>query len=127
MRGAVRGAAIAAITAAVVVPLIRRRAHVRPGVTTAACVAGPIGLAVLAPRTKLRDAAIFGLQMWAFTVVHELPYDDPAALRRRLRVRYPIQLDRLIGGGELPGVRLQRALARPDGITVLDRVLSFAH
>jgi membrane-associated phospholipid phosphatase len=123
----VRGAAVAAIAAAIVVPLIRRRARVPPAVTTAACVGGPIGLAVLAPRTKLRDAAIFGLQMWAFTVVHELPYDDPAGLRRRLKVRYPIKLDRILGAGGLPGIRLQRALARPDGITGLDRVLAAIH
>jgi membrane-associated phospholipid phosphatase len=127
LRGAVRGVAVAAVAAAVVVPLIRRRARVRPVVTTAACVAGPMGLAVLAPRTKLRDAAVFGLQMWAFTIVHELPYDDPEGLRRRLRVRYPITLDRVLGAGELPGVRLQRALARRDGVTALDRVLAAIH
>ena len=49
--------------------------------------------------------------MWVFTMGHELPYDDPEAARRRLRVRYPIRADRLLGGGELPNVRLQRALA----------------
>jgi membrane-associated phospholipid phosphatase len=123
----VRAAAGVAVAAAILVPLARRRLGIASSVTTAACVAGPVGLAVLAPRTKLRDAAIFGLQMWAFTIIHELPYDDPEGLRRRLRVTYPIKLDRVIGGGELPGVRLQRALARQDGVTALDRLLSFAH
>ena len=55
---------------------------------------------------------MFALQMWAFTVIHELPYDDPERLRRRLRVRYPIRADRAIGLGELPNIRLQRAFSR---------------
>jgi membrane-associated phospholipid phosphatase len=123
----VRAAAAIALAAAVAVPIARRRLGAGPVATTVACASGPLALAVLAPRTKLRDAAIFGLQMWAFTVVHELPYDDPEGLRRRLRVRYPITLDRLLGAGELPGVRLQRALAKREGISGLDRFLTFAH
>jgi hypothetical protein len=65
--------------------------------------------------------------MWAFTVVHELPYDDPEGLRRRLRVRYPIRSDRALGGGELPTMRLQRALRRSGLTTPLDWVLCAAH
>jgi membrane-associated phospholipid phosphatase len=65
--------------------------------------------------------------MWAFTVVHELPYDDPERLRRRLRVRYPIVVDRLLGLGELPNVRLQRAFSRADEVTALDRALAMVH
>ena len=82
-------------------------------------VAGPVGSAVLFPRTKTRDAVLFVQQMWAFTMVHELPYDDPEALRRRLKIRYPIVVDRIIGGGRLPNARLQewldarRRLGRP--------------
>ena len=64
--------------------------------------------------------------MWAFMMVHELPYDDPERLRSRLRMRYPIAVDRAIGGGRLPNVRLQRALAGGTGRR-LDRFLSFAH
>ncbi len=95
--------------------------------TVAAAAAGPLALAVLVPRTKARDAAMFALQMWAFTVIHELPYDDPERLRRRLRVRYPIRADRAIGLGQLPNIRLQRAFSRPGEVTVLDRVLAIAH
>ena len=56
------------------------------------------------------------MQMWAFIMVHELPYDDPERLRARLRTRYPIVIDRAIGLGRLPNVRLQRALARMRGV-----------
>ena len=117
----------AAIAASVVVPLVRRRRRIPAPVTLAALAAGPLGIAVLRPRTPKRDVALYALQMWGFAIAHELPYDDPAALRRRLRIRYPIHSDRLLGGGELPTARLQRVLSRPGEATALDRVLSIAH
>lgn len=116
-----------ALAGAVVVPFVRRRLRIPAAVTTAAVTAGPLALAVLRPRSRGRDVALYALQMWAFTVAHELPYDDPEALRRRLRVRYPIDADRVLGRGELPTARLQRALAGRDGVSGLDRVLSVVH
>ena len=61
----------------------------RRAATVAATAAGPLALAALRPRTRTRDALLFALQMWAFVMVHELPYDDPEALRERLKVRLP--------------------------------------
>ncbi len=122
-----RATAGAALVAAVAAPVARRRRRIPDAVTTASVIAGPLALAVLWPRSRKRDVALFALQMWGFTMAHEIPYDDPEALRRRLRVRYPIVCDRLIGGGELPSVRLQRALSRPGQVTNLDRVLSIVH
>lgn len=127
LRALVRGGATAAVAAAIVVPLVRRRLRIPAPLTVAACVAGPLGLAVLRPRTKTRDAMLFGLQMWGFVMVHELPYDNPERLRARLRTRYPVWIDRAIGGGVLPNVRLQRALSRPGEVTALDRFLSVVH
>lgn len=116
-----------AMAAAVAVPLLRRRARIPAPVTIAACAAGPLGLAVLHPRSRKRDVAMYALQMWAFTMVHELPYDDPERLRARLRIRYPIVADRAIGFGQLPNVRLQRGLARLKQVGTLDRFLTWAH
>jgi membrane-associated phospholipid phosphatase len=65
--------------------------------------------------------------MWGFVMAHEIPYDDEEALRDRLRIRYPIVLDRVIGGGDLPNTRLQRALANPSEPNALDLVLTMAH
>jgi membrane-associated phospholipid phosphatase len=127
LRKAVRAGAAAAIGAAIAVPLLRRRARIPAAVTTAACAAGPLGLAVLYPRSRKRDVGIYALQMWAFTMVHELPYDDPDRLRARLRVRYPIRADRAIGLGQLPNVRLQRGLARLPGVGGLNRFLTWVH
>ena len=92
-----------------------------------ALVSGPMALAVLRPRSRGRDLALFGMQMWGFVMAHELPYDDPEALRRRLRVRYPIVADRFLGAGTLPNARLQRAFSDPDRVTRFDRLLSVVH
>ena len=127
LRLAVRAGAYAALGAAVATPLLRRRLRIPAPVTAAACYSAPLALAVLQPRSKKRDVAMFTLQMLAFTVVHELPYDDPEELRRRLRTRYPIRSDRVIGRGQLPNVRLQKLLSRfPRGGPV-DRFLAWAH
>jgi membrane-associated phospholipid phosphatase len=124
---AVRAGGAAAVAAAVAVPFVRRRRRIPAPVAIAACAGGPLAVAVLRPRSKARDVALFALQMWAFTVVHEIPYDDPERLRRRLRVRYPIALDRAIGAGRLPNARLQRALARLGRVKALDRFLTWVH
>ena len=126
-RPLVRGAAAVALAAAFAVPLMRKKRRIPAGVTTTALTAGPPALAVLRPRTKLRDAGMYALQMWMFVMGHELPYDDPDALRSRLRVGYPIRADRLLGGGELPNVRLQNALEGLGRRNVVDRFLSWVH
>jgi membrane-associated phospholipid phosphatase len=123
----VKGVATAALAAAVAVPLMRKRYRIPAGVTVAALAAGPPALAVIRPRSRLRDAGMYALQMWMFVMGHELPYDDPEALRSRLRVGYPIRADRVLGGGELPNVRLQKALAGLGKGNVVDRFLSWIH
>jgi membrane-associated phospholipid phosphatase len=123
----VRLVAGAGVAASIAVPLLRRRRRIPAPLTLASLVAGPLGLAVLRPRSRGRDVALFTLQMWGFTMAHELPYDDPESLLRRLRIRYPIVADRALGLGELPNVRLQRFLSRPGRVTSLDRALSVIH
>jgi membrane-associated phospholipid phosphatase len=113
--------------AAIVLPLVRKRLRVPSSLTLVASAAGPLAVAVLAPRTRKRDVALFAMQMWAFTIVHEMPYDDPEALRRRLYTRYPIRVDERIGLGRLPGARLQTMLAGRRGSAVLDRFLTVTH
>ncbi len=109
-RAALRVAGYSALAAAVIVPHVRRRLRLPTAVTVAATVSAPTAIAILWPRSKRRDIALFGSQMWAFAVCHELPYDDPERLRERLKIEYPIRIDRWIGRGELPNRRLQRLL-----------------
>ncbi len=127
LRVAVRTGAAAALGSAFVVPLARRRLRIPAPVTVAACAGGPLGLAILTRRSKKRDVALFAIQMWAFTIAHEIPYDDREALRRRLRVGYPIAIDRFLGAGSLPNARLQRSLARLGRVKAIDRVLAWVH
>jgi len=123
----VRAGAVGALGAAIAVPLLRRRLRIPAPVTIAACAGGPLALAVLYPRSKKRDVALYAMQMWAFIMVHEIPYDDPEGLRARLRAHYPIAVDRAIGAGKLPNTRLQRALARLPRVGVIDRFLTWTH
>lgn len=128
LRPIIRGVAKAAIVASIAVPLLRRRYPVPASLTVVAVASGPFAIATLNRRTRVRDAFIFASQMWAFIMVHELPYDEPEKLRARLRVRYPIRIDRVLGGGRLPNSRLQSQLMRPgEPISALDKTLTFAH
>ena len=122
-----RAGAGVCLAAAIAVPLLRKRLRIPAPVTIAATASGPLALAVLRRRSRSRDVALFALQMWAFAVVHELPYDDPERLRARLRTRYPVRLDRALGLGRLPNARLQRALARLPGTRAADRLLAWTH
>jgi membrane-associated phospholipid phosphatase len=118
---------MAVVGAAIALPLVRKRLRIPGPVTLAVSAAGPLAVAVLSPRTRKRDVALFAMQMWAFTVVHEMPYDDPERLRRRLYTRYPIAVDSALGAGRLPGARLQTRLAGRRHIAVLDRFLTITH
>ena len=65
--------------------------------------------------------------MWG---VHDGPRGAirrPAGASASAAHRYPIRLDRAIGGGELPNARLQRAFADPAQPNALDRFLSMVH
>jgi membrane-associated phospholipid phosphatase len=119
------------VVAGVLAPLVRKRVNAPPIVTQTVAFAAPFGLCVAVPRTRTRDVATCCLQMWAYLAAYKSPHDDPAALERRVHIDYPIIIDRALGFGELPTLRLQRALARrgSDGPEwrALDRVLVWAH
>ncbi|HEV2924935.1 MAG TPA: phosphatase PAP2 family protein [Solirubrobacteraceae bacterium] len=115
----------------VAAPLVRKRVKAPPLAVQAVAYGAPLGLCVAVRRSRTRDAAVCALQMWAYVAAYKFPHDDPAAQERRVRIDYPIVLDRALGFGALPSVRLQRALSRsgPDGPRwrALDRVLVWAH
>jgi hypothetical protein len=124
---AIRAAAWGAVGLGISAPLVRRRLRLKPPVALAAAAAAPVALCVAVPRSRGRDAAVIALQMWAYLAAYEMPNDDPERLRARVRVGYPIAVDRVLGLGELPGLRLQRALARPGAIGRADELLVWCH
>jgi membrane-associated phospholipid phosphatase len=90
-------------------------------------VAAPFAMCVAVRRSRSRDVATVLLQMWGYIAHYEMPNDDPEALQRRVRIDYPVRVDRALGLGTLPGLRLQRALASPEHIGRLDATLVWTH
>jgi PAP2 superfamily len=123
----VRAAALTVLAAGVAAPLVRRRLGLRPPVVIAASAAAPVAFCVLLSRTRARDVGTCLLQMWAYVAAYKMPYDDPEALGRRVRIAYPVRADRLIGGGTTPTLRLQRALGTPGAFRAWEKLLIWSH
>ena len=123
----VRAAAVGVLVAGVAAPLLRRRLRLNPPVVVATAAAAPVALCVLVPRSRARDVATCVLQMWAYIAGYKMPYDDPAALARRVKVGYPVRADRVLAGGTTPTLRLQRALGRPGGFAWWEKTLVWLH
>jgi membrane-associated phospholipid phosphatase len=119
------------VLAGVAAPLLRKRVPAPALAMQAIAYGAPVGLCIALPRSRGRDVATCALQMWAYVAAYKSPHDDAAAQAERVHVRYPIVADRVLGLGELPTLRLQRALARrgPDGPEwgALDRALVWVH
>jgi hypothetical protein len=126
---AIRAAAWGAVVLGVTAPLARRRLRLPPPVVVAAAAAAPLGLSVAMRRSARRDVGVVALQMYAYVTSYQMPNDHPERLRARVRVRYPVIADRVIGLGELPGLRLQRAFARREGqpLRAVEQALVWCH
>jgi hypothetical protein len=124
---AIRAAAWVAVAAGVAAPLVRRKLRLGKPVVLATAAAAPVAICVALPRTRTRDVAACALQMWAYLAAYEMPNDDPEALRRRVRVDYPVQVDRALGLGVPPTLRLQRLLRPPGEMRGVEKVLVWTH
>jgi membrane-associated phospholipid phosphatase len=82
---------------------------------------------VVVPRGRPRQIAVCALNMWAYLAAYEIPNDDPERLAERVRVQYPITIDRAIGLGATPTLRLQRAFTTPGSVNRFERVLVWCH
>jgi membrane-associated phospholipid phosphatase len=87
----------------------------------------PVALCILFPRSRARDVGVVGLQMWAYLAGYEMPNDDPEALRARVHVTYPVRIDKAVGMGTTPTVRLQRAFSSPGSFNAVEKVLVWSH
>jgi hypothetical protein len=115
------------VAAGVAAPLARRRAKLHPAVVLLSGALAPLALSVAMRRGRPRELGICALNMWAYLAAYEMPHDDPARLEQRVRIDYPIAIDRMIGLGETPTVRLQRAFSTQGRFTPLERVLVWCH
>lgn len=87
----------------------------------------PVALVVAVPRSRARDVGAVLLNMWAYLAAYEMPADDPDRLAARVLVDYPIAVDRALGLGVPPTLRLQRAFSTPGAINRFERVLVWCH
>ncbi|MGH2864907.1 MAG: phosphatase PAP2 family protein [Solirubrobacteraceae bacterium] len=128
---AIRATAWGMVAAGVAAPLVRKRVSAPPLLLQAVAFGAPIGLSIVVRRSPRRDVAICALQMWAYLAAYKTPHDDAEAQSARTHVAYPISADRVIGLGELPSVRLQRAFAGGGATAAewraLDRGLVWTH
>jgi membrane-associated phospholipid phosphatase len=116
-----------AVAVGVATPLVRDRLKLRAPVVSALTWPAPAALALAVPRTAVRDAGIYALQMWTYFAHYDMPDDHPELLLRRLKVDYPIRFDRALGGGSTPTIRLQHSLGREGHLRPLDYGLSVIH
>jgi membrane-associated phospholipid phosphatase len=124
---AIRAAAATVLAAGVAAPLLRRRLKLRAPVVAATAGAAPIAFCVLVPRSRARDVGTVVLQMYAYVALYKMPNDDPEALEQRVFVRYPVIVDRWIGRGTPPTLRLQRALGTPGSFAAWEKLLVWSH
>src|SRR4051794_18727089 len=128
---ALRACAAAAVVVGVAAPPLRR--HItrgkfgkRTAIVSALAWQAPVSLLLATRPSRPRAVAVYALQMWAYLAHYDMPDDDPEWIERRLKGRYPIVTDKLLGRGEIPTLRLQRALAR-NGVGRHDTLLSWLH
>jgi len=124
---AIRAIAWAVVAAGVAAPLLRRRVRIPAPAVIGTAAAAPVALCVVVPRSRARDVAVAMLQMWAYVAAYEMPADDREALERRVHVDYPVRLDRALGLGVPPTLRLQRLFAHPGRIRPYEKVLAWTH
>jgi membrane-associated phospholipid phosphatase len=120
-------AAIAGAALSMTAVRARRRIWLAPPFATTCAFALPIVIAAGFPRSRLRDGAVWGAQMWAYKNAFEMPADREERLRLRARFDYPIALDKVLGAGIPPSQRLARRLRRRGRLSVLDKALSFLY
>ncbi len=127
MSRAIRATAWVLVAAGVAAPFLRRRVKLPPVGVLSSSVLAPVALAVAMPRGRAREVGICALNMWAYLAAYEMPNDDPARLAGRARIDYPIAIDRVLGLGAPPTLRLQRAFSVPGSVNRLERVLVWCH
>ncbi|MDA0179917.1 phosphatase PAP2 family protein [Solirubrobacter phytolaccae] len=124
---AIRAAACTVLAVGLAAPLLRRRLRLKPPVVIAAAAATPFALGTLMPRSRTRDVGMCVLQMYAYLATYQMPNDDPEKLEARVKVKYPVRIDRVIGLGTTPTMRLQRAFGAEGRFRAWEKLLVFSH
>ena len=97
------------------------------GAVLAAGIAAPVAASAVLPKGRMRNVVVCCLVGWTYFAAYEMPNDDPEALAARVHVRYPIDVDRIIGLGAIPSQRLQHAFSTRGQINRVERLLVWSH
>lgn len=108
-------------------PKLRRVLGIPRPLALLVLASGPLAVVRALPPGRTRAYGAFLAHMWAYLRAFEITYAEPERLRRRLQIEYPIRLDRALGRGTPPGVRLQRLRRNPRRRRVLDRGLGLVY
>jgi membrane-associated phospholipid phosphatase len=115
------------VAVGVAAPVLRRRLRLSPAAVLGAAGLAPVALCVATRRSRARDVVVCVLNMWAYVAAYEMPHDDARRQAERVRVDYPIAIDRVLGLGALPTLRLQRAFSTPGTVNRFERLLVWCH
>ena len=120
------------MVAGIAAPMVRRhltggKFGKRTALVSALAWQAPASFVIATKPSRLRAAATYAIQMWAYVAHYDMPDDDPTWMERRLKVTYPIKVDRLLGFGQVPTLRLQRTLGRKGTVQRHDTLLSWLH
>jgi membrane-associated phospholipid phosphatase len=115
------------VAAGVAGPAMRRRVKLPPAAVLGASALAMPALTIVMPRSRVRDGALCALNMWGYLAAYELPNEDQERLAQRARIDYPIAVDRVLGLGVPPTVRLQTRFADPSYINRFERALVWCH
>lgn len=123
----IRATAWALVAAGIAAPVLRRHLRLPPVAAIGAAASTVFTVRVAMPPGKPRKVAMCALNMWAYTAAYKMPNDHPRHLAARVRIDYPIAIDRILGFGVIPTVRLQRTFAAPGAVNRFERVLVWCH
>jgi membrane-associated phospholipid phosphatase len=118
-------ASVAAVASTVGVVRARKKLGLPRAVSTLCASAAAPALAAGFERSRVRDALVWGAQMWSYKNAFEIPHDAEKEHLERTHFDYPIAIDARLGRGVPPGQRLQRTLRRRGELSRLDKAMSF--
>ncbi len=127
LRGAIRVSAGALVITGVALPVLRKRVGIPRAAVLAAGVAAPVAASAMLPKGRTRSVVVCCLVGWTYFAAYEMPNDDPEELAARVRVQYPIDVDRILGAGQIPSQRLQHAFSTRGQVNRFERLLVWSH
>jgi membrane-associated phospholipid phosphatase len=125
---AIRTGAWALVITGAAAPFVRKRLGLpRRLVMASAAATVPAGIVAM-PRGPVRNVVVCALNGFAYLAAYELPHDDAAAQEARVHIDYPLDVDRVLGLGTPPTVRLQQRWAHPrNHFSRFEKLLVLCH